>query len=132
MFDGAPQVPKFIPGREGARQLATALREVLPFTQKFEWAFSIPISRYECGTIGCAMGYAATIWPDEFEQIIENNGHSQLADVMAKKLGMPYEVAYGIFYGLDPIYDSRGGPDDDITPVDVAQAIEAWLATDAD
>ena len=145
MFAGAPQVPKFILGREGARQLATALRDLLPMTLGFRWDFgqifdndygvendeardALEAKGVEpCGTVGCAMGYAALIWPEEFPIRDNWDSPSQFNAMMMANLGMPEDVADAIFWGAGKLYEALQRKGEDITPAMVAEQIEAWL-----
>ena len=57
--DGQEPFP-YIPGPEGLRMLARALRAPMP--EGFGWDFGTKYQNDECGTVGCAMGLAKTLW----------------------------------------------------------------------
>ncbi len=61
-FDGKDDQEPFpyIPGPEGLRVLALALRAPMP--EGFGLDFGTKYQNDECGTVGCAMGLAKTLW----------------------------------------------------------------------
>ena len=101
-----------IPGREGLRVLARALRAPMP--EGFRWDFGRIRMQTDCGTVGCAMGLAYTIWGDNAPP-----NHIDFADKFCvspdttKRLFIPECV----------------GPYDQITPPMVADAIDRYLDT---
>ena len=53
-------------GREGLKQLSQALRQDMP--EGFTWDYATVWEQrfdVECGTVGCALGLASTLWPVE-------------------------------------------------------------------
>lgn len=114
----------FVPGPEGARRLARALRRQMP--EGFSWDFATSWhndnSTTECGTIGCALGLAHIKWPDEFGCPI---GLDSAISEIAHKIHMPKDITWNIF-GMASTYGCKFI---EVTPTMVADAIDAWLVS---
>jgi hypothetical protein len=54
--------------RANRARLIAALRAPLP--EGFKWDFSVLLETTECGSAGCALGLAATIWPRYAEMLL--------------------------------------------------------------
>jgi hypothetical protein len=124
-FDSTPIFDPltFSPGREGLRKLARLLRHGMP--AQFRWDFRT-IGAEECGTHGCAIGLARAVWP-EAREAMPGKAESWSREV-ADTFGMSHAKAYEIFF--DPTtYRRRWGEMHLVTPADVADAIEKFLAS---
>lgn len=73
-----------------------------------------------CGTHGCAIGLTYETWPDTMKL------PDQPVDNAAAAYGIPAMDAYCLFYETETYY--RGLPHQHITPLMVADAIDAYLA----
>lgn len=124
-FDGKDYKPTIKPlqtGLSGLKQLGDALRFI---PQDHKWNFSDAGGPDEqgCGSHGCAIGVARCLWP-------ENN--LALSRWIADFFKLPREE-------LAPIFGVLGGgrhrdtypdtPYSDVTPHDVADAIDDYIAT---
>ena len=111
----------FAPGGEGLRRLVKALRLIdggLQVTSRpHEWDFSLISDRTDCGTVGCAMGLAEVLWPDE-RQMCAGNLAARLfpSDKWAKSFD--FEKLF-----VPPVVFSR------ITPSMVADVIDDYLVS---
>lgn len=124
-FDAAEYTERyetFVPGPEGARQLARILRHNLPI--KWDYSYQYYNGKDEgnfhriadkgCGTAGCAIGVAYHLgWIDRPHVLS-----------LEKKIGeIPHDIfMYSPYYG-DEIEMK------DVTPTMVADAIDDWLAS---
>lgn len=119
------------PGHQRLALLAEALRDHLP--ERFKWDFGTTYVHEECGTTGCALGLAATMWPEltsrwailRQEDIAEFFGMSRQA---LRELFLRSEIYLGprpkgLTHGECAARWAR------VTPADVAGAIEHYLAT---
>lgn len=115
---------------ERRRVLVAALRRPMP--EGFGWNFDTLFRSYGndgndlpegCGSVGCALGLASLLWPEEAETL-PYGGDSDVADFF----GITSQDVDQVFYngpiasGVRP-YTSDNGHD--ITPQMVADALEA-------
>ena len=110
-FDGKdyPERVPYIPGPEGLRVLARALRAPMP--AGFEWNFDIKYENDECGTVGCAMGLAKTLW---------FKCRSRCSMDISEAFNISYFDVVALFVPNNLDYDK-------ITPAMVADAIDRYL-----
>lgn len=120
-FDLSPEFDPlvFTPGREGLRKLAWVLRhpETWP---KHEWNFGTIYESTSCGTVGCAMGLAAAMWP-------EHIGARPCTAILEDALGIPEPALEKLFVSAPTEYYG-GKRFTEIEPKDVADAIDSYLA----
>jgi hypothetical protein len=132
---------RFKPGRDGAKQLARALRLIgddnsLPAAQ-FTWNYPTICEKSACGTVGCAVGLAMTLWPDYFvetdEEFLATVRHSPNEifavddDIVGRNLGMDAMTVGEIFYADGDIWDDVGV--ENVTAAMVADKIDEWCNT---
>ena len=118
-----PDLKTFVPGREGLRQLSYLLRHPELWPVNHSWDFDMTLVKHDCGTTGCAMGIAGMVWPDLF---VGADGFflSDWVDRVVRLFHVTHDEAHAIFTD-DGIY---GKPMEDVTPTDVADAIDEYLA----
>lgn len=119
------------PGHQRLALLAEALRHQLP--ERFKWNFATTYVREACGTTGCALGLAATMWP-ELRSRWATLRQEDIAELFG--MGTPHLRALflqsTIYLGPPPEGISsveRAARWARVTPADVAAAIEHYLAT---
>jgi hypothetical protein len=96
--------------------LVDALRDEMP--QDFKWNFSQVHSKHKCGSSGCAIGLARTLWPEA--RLPTTFDYDWSLARLANFLGLERDVAHRIFLSKDPY----GVWYDDVTPVMVADELE--------
>ena len=127
MFDGK-LIEAFIPGDEGLRQLSSLLRHVEEWPQYFDWDYGKLLQFHDCGSAGCAIGLCAQIWPEEFPKIECTPGQYMVLErIISKNFGMPHCETERIFYAPSIGGGMYGKNRWDITPIDVANAIDDYL-----
>ena len=121
-FDGkqVPDLKTFTPGHDGLRQLSYLLRHPEFWLKRFTWDFtSVLRPDGRCGTAGCALGIAQSVW-----NIVEgdNTFVSMRCDEYGELFGMTASDVNRIFF------TEHGKPSlSDVTPIDVADAIDRYL-----
>jgi len=124
--------PKFLGGHAGLAQLADLLENEQLWRDKLmHWDFDTVLSREQsyakealrrlprekwCGSAGCAIGLARSIWPKEFD-----------SRTTAEIFNIDFATCKKIFFSAmtyNP-YDNF----DKVSPGDVARAIRDYLAT---
>lgn len=84
------------------------------FPASFTWDFEKYKEKTDCGTVGCALGLAHMIWPNDFRSLTR-----------VEFFGTTYETDTKLFFNTNNFY---GKLDAAVTPVDVADAIDRYLA----
>ena len=110
-------------GFEGLRQLSTELKNTLPYN--FTWDFSTRIEKKECGYVGCALGLAKTLWP---EQMAAASICALLNLLGMDKYQQELDRIFGTT-GFTHIYDKDW---DEITPQDVAAKLDSFILENAE
>ncbi len=111
----------FAPGEEGLRRLVKALRlidggiQVTP--RPHAWDFSLISDRTDCGTVGCAMGLAQVLWPNEWFMCAGNLA-ARLFPAEKWVKSFDFEKIF-----VPPVVFSR------VTPSMVADVIDDYLVT---
>lgn len=127
-----PPLPDRLPfatGHDGLRRLALELRRPMPAA--FTWDFRfIRVSREKhsgegCGTVGCAIGLAAEIWPAFRERLVGCRNRT-LDDfhVIAETFDISIGDAFRIFGNGANEYRMLV---EQITPINVADKIDEFL-----
>lgn len=98
--------------KDRLRDLAKVLRQSLPIKWNFEY---IEDSDPECGTSGCALGVAAVMWP-EFKIDYDSETFAKL-----------FDMGESDFKEIFVFNDLYGKEYEDVTPTDVANAIDYYL-----
>ncbi len=96
------------------RQLAEALRGKSP--KGFRWDFRTILSVDECGTVGCALGWAAMLWSEllAYEDSLVSD------EDIGEFFGMSEDQVDDIFYGWRGRYKAKNP-----RPATVAKALDA-------
>lgn len=113
------------PGHQRLALLAEALRQPMP--KCFRWDFETVYEVDKCGTVGCAMGLGRVIMPEMQRVCAKGEAEGSHPDkVIAEFFDLPdSDIVYTLFYD-DDLY---GKDFSQVTPADVAGAIEHYLAT---
>ena len=90
--------------------LIAALRREMP--AGYTWDFGSAWTRDDCGTRGCALGLAITMWPELYPD----------SDSVADHIGISHGAAWRIF-GRTPGCLWPAGRGDEVTPGMVADAL---------
>ena len=112
------EVEPFKGGREGLAQLSAALRREMP--RGFRWDYGCYHEPDDCGTAGCALGLAATMWPKVFPTGDTYERWDQLVDAIGIEDWVMMDLFSGEAYPCD---------DSVVTPAMVADRIDHWLQT---
>lgn len=150
-FDSSDYLSVFTPGLTGLKKLSQLLRQEMP--RGFVWYFlqykiTLPelegiraeFRSYErhygnldarmresgCGTAGCAIGLATTVWPELSDMLVSKPDfckHGLVPDMhkVASYFGITETEAYGLFFDVAS-YDVK-----EVTPQMVADKIDALL-----
>jgi hypothetical protein len=116
-------------GHDGLRDIAAVLRQPLP--PFFDWDFAVLAPRVpKPGRLcGCAITYARFVWPD-FAAVAKAEPdvkRQQRAEARALNMRLvPYKAIFGLHIADIWCYAKTSAAD--ITPSDVADAIDAYLA----
>jgi hypothetical protein len=116
-----PVLPPFATGRQGLRNLAYVLRNPALWRERHDWFFGLVCVESSCGTSGCAIGIAMSVWP-EIDRLVRSD------ELVTDLFGMSYRDAGRIFFSWAS-YGKRSP--NGITPGMVADAIDAYLARTA-
>lgn len=111
--------------------LVRALRQEMP--PKFKWNFDNILYETECGSEGCALGLAVTLWPQHKDVILRTNGLFGPKCVIAELFGItPSDVSAVFFNNGGGRYGARYPRSSKVTPHQVAAALEAAFAANAE
>ena len=122
----------FTPGLEGLRKLAWVLRHPEVWQRAHRWTFTFLQKPDDCGTAGCALGVAGSVWPEFQKRIRYDYGYPWMpGGTVAATFGIPKKTASDIFcmQASDEVSQRvYGKPMHRVAPADVASAIDSYLA----
>ena len=122
----------FTPGHNGLRKLAWVLRHPEVWQRTHHWTFTVLQKPDDCGTAGCALGVAGSVWPEFQKRIRHDYGYAWMpGKTVAAAFGIPMKMAAEIFCmdASDEVSQRvYGKPMHRVAPADVASAIDSYLA----
>lgn len=129
-FDSKPEVetkPDLSkPSLEG---LAYVLRHAIPDTHR--WDFEFGLRHNDCGTAGCAIGVGRVYWP-QVEAIAQLAPTEFGVIEFGNILGLTVDQSLALFSAAYcNTSETYGKSAIDVTPYDVADAIDRYLASKA-
>lgn len=118
-FDGTKEKPL---SRARLAELAQALRRPMPVYFRWDYGEVLidvrDLGGNKCGSQGCAIGLARTLWPDFAEAYAKGDSEEDIIEMPEEDIN---EIFYSAHYGV--------AEDDEVRPEHVADAIDRYLET---